>query len=212
MIFIWGSKGRTKSIANGDFHCPDCRTRRSYDHKEVKRWFTLYFIPVFPTSTLGDYIECGSCRSTFNSRVLEFNPEAAREKFEAAFSIAAKRVMFKMALADGEIDEAEVRQIAQAFRNITKREIEEGDIAAELEAARGDTSSVTSYLREVAPTLNDTGKELVLRSAIAVVKADGQVTAEEVTEVEELIKALDLPKAYATGILHEEGLGQLQNA
>lgn len=206
MIFIWGSKGRTKSVASGNFHCPDCATHRDYDQKEVKRWFTLYFIPIFPMNKLGEYVECGACKSTFNSRVLDFDPDAAREKFEAAFSIAAKRVMFKMALADGEIDDTEITQIAQAFRNIAKRDIEEGDIAAELEAARDDTASVADYLREVSPTLNDTGKELVLRSAIAVVKADGHIADEERAEIAELIKALDLPRAYANGILAEEGM------
>jgi tellurite resistance protein len=206
MIFIWGSKGRTKTIGDGQFHCPDCQDHRTYAKKEVKRWFTLYFIPVFPMNTLGDFVECGACKSTYNSRVLDFDPTAARAKFEAAFSIAAKRVMFKMALADGEIDAAEIAQIAQAFRNITKREIEDGDIAAELEAARGDTSTVEDYLRDVAPTPNETGKELVLRSAIAVVKADGRIDAAERTEIAALIKALDMPRAYSNGVLAEEGL------
>lgn len=209
MIFVWGSKGRSKTINNGEFHCPDCHTRRDYEQKEVKRWFTLYFIPVFPMNTLGEYVECGACKSTYNSRVLEFDPDAQREKFEAAFSIAAKRVMFKMALADGEIDDSEVTQIAQAFQNITKREIDAGDIAAELEAARDDTATVTDYLREVAPTLNDTGKELVLRSAIAVVKADGHVDETEKAEITELVKALDMPRAYSNGILAEEGMETL---
>jgi len=206
MILIWGTRGRASSIENGQFYCPDCDQRRGFDLMQVKQWFTFFFIPIFPFSNLGRYVECGSCKATFNERVRDYDPQAQQEKFEAAFSVAAKRVMFKMALADGEIDEAEIDQITRAFENIAKRSISKADIAAELEMAKDDQSSVEDFLREVAPGLNDTGKELVLRSAIAVVKADGEIDAEEVKEVHALTRALDMPRAYANGVLAEEGL------
>lgn len=205
MFFIvWGWRGREKEIGAGQFFCPDCGTERPYRLVAVNNWFTLYWIPLFKTSELGEFVECGNCKSTFNKRVLEFDPRKDQERFEAAFSIAAKRVMFKMALADGEIDDSEITHITQAFSNITKRGIEEKDIAAEIEAARDDNRSVQDFLREVTPGLNDTGKELVLRSAIAVAKADGTVDPEERRELDEIAKALDLPQAYAKGIFAEE--------
>lgn len=206
MIFIWGSRGRAKSIEQADFFCPDCNSRQDMDLMHVKNWFTLYWIPIFPMGDLGKYVECRRCKSTFNERVRDYDPETQAEAFEAEFSIAAKRVMFKMALADGEIDDAEIAQITQAFQNIAKREIDAADIAAELEMARKDTLTVQDYLQDVAPGLNDTGKELVLRSAIAVAKADGTVDPEEIVQIKEVIAALDMPKAYANGVLAEEGL------
>ena len=30
--------------------------------KKVKNYFTLYFIPLFPISDLGEYIECRNCK------------------------------------------------------------------------------------------------------------------------------------------------------
>jgi len=209
MLFIWGFKGRNKKMGEGEFYCPDCGDYRHYFLMLVKRWFTFYFIPIFPTSTLGEYVECQSCKATFNERVLEIDPKKDAELFEAEFSIAAKRVMFKMALADGEIDDSEIDQITQAFQNIAKREIDRDDIAAELEAARDDTRTVAEYLADISPQLNDTGKELVLRAAIAVIKADGVIDEEELKELKELIKALDMPKAYSNGVLLEEGLPKL---
>ena len=206
MFIVWGSRGRSKSIEHFIGHCPDCGARRDMDLMQVKRWFTLYWIRLFPYSDLGRYVECASCKSTFNERMRDYDPEKQQEKFEAAFSIAAKRVMFKLALADGDIDPSEVDQITQAFQNIAKRSISRADIAAELEAARDDTRDVAAHLAEVAPGLNDTGKELVLRSAIAVVKADGRIDPEELTMLRALVPALDLPRAYANGIFAEEGV------
>lgn len=206
-FLVWGSRGRNKEIGSGEFYCPDCGDHRGYRKIAVTRWFTLYWIPIFPMGKpVGEYIECGTCKSTFNERVLAMDPKAAAEKFEAAFSIAAKRVMFKMALADGHIDQSEIDSITQAFANITKRAIDPADIAAELESARDDTRTVTDYLRDVAPGMNDTGKEQVLRSAIAVAKADGHIDDSEVEEMHEIAFALDLPKAYANGIFMEEGI------
>ena len=206
MFIIFGTRGRTSAAEQGEFYCPDCRARHPYTLQQVKRWFTLFFIPVIPMDKLGEYVECNTCKATYNERVLQMDPDRARAEFEAAFSVAAKRVMFKMALADGDIDATEITQITTAFSNITKREIDEGDIAAELEAARADTSSIADYLRAVAPGLNDTGKELVMRSAIAVAKADGHVDDTETAELHALVPALDLPRAYANGIFTEEGL------
>ncbi len=209
MLFIWGFKGRNKKMGEGEFFCPDCGSYHHYFLMIVKRWFTFYFIPIFPTSTLGEYVECQNCKATFNTRVLELDPKKDAEMFEAEFSLAAKRVMFKMALADGEIDESEIEQITQAFQSIAKREIDKNDIAAELEAARDDTRTVAEYMADISAQLNDTGKEQVLRAAIAVIKADGIIDDDELKELSELIKALDMPKAYSNGILLEEGLPKL---
>ncbi len=207
MFFIvWGFRGRSKELSGGEFYCPECGGYHGYKLMGVKRWFTLYWIPLFPTGDLGQYVECQTCKGTYNERVLQFDPKSDAEKFEAEFAIAAKRVMFKLALADGEIDEGEVRQIAQAFANITKREIDPADIAAELEAARDDTRTVATYLRDVAPGLNDTGRELVLRAAIAVAKADGSVDDSEVAELHAVARALEFPQAYANGVFAEEGI------
>ena len=209
MLFIWGFKGIRKRLSDGQFYCPDCGDYRQYILFMVRRWFTLYFIPLFPTSKLGEYVECQTCKSTFNERVLEMDPKRDIEKAEAEFSIAAKRVMFKMALADGEIDEREIAQITQAFQNITKREIDEADIAAELEMAREDTRSVAEIVTDVSARVNDTGKELILRSAIAVIKADNVIDDAELVELVLLVKALDMPRAYANGVLREEGMPEV---
>lgn len=204
MILIWGTRGRTKTTNTGECYCPECANYRRYEQKEVRRWFTFFFIPVIPLDNLGEYVECGTCRGTYNTRILQYDPRAENAKFEAAFSVAAKRVMFKLALADGEIDQAEIDQITKAFANIAKREIAPDDIAAELEAAREDTRSVKDYLREVSGGLNDVGKETVLRSAIAVAVADGALDPSEVEELHGVAMALDLPRAYANGIFAEE--------
>ena len=70
-MIIWGSKGKEKTMAKGQFLCPRCRCLRPYEHKKVSKYFTLYFIPLFETKNLGEYIECQVCGSTWKPEVLE---------------------------------------------------------------------------------------------------------------------------------------------
>lgn len=70
-LIIFGSRSVTGSKGTGSFDCPRCGTRRSYDHKRVRRFFTLYFIPLIPLRTIAEYIECDGCKGTYKPEVLQ---------------------------------------------------------------------------------------------------------------------------------------------
>jgi hypothetical protein len=77
-MIIWGSKVRESRIGAGTFFCPYCAADRPYTHKRMSRYFTLYFIPLFPTSTLAQYVECGKCGTQLADTFLGLTPEEAR--------------------------------------------------------------------------------------------------------------------------------------
>ena len=70
-MLIWGSKGKEKELSRGQFFCPKCNDERLYVQKKVSKMFTLYFIPLFETKNLGEFVECQSCRSGFDPKILE---------------------------------------------------------------------------------------------------------------------------------------------
>lgn len=74
-MIIWGWKARTKMIHTGSFHCPGCQAERNYNLMQVARWFTLYFIPLFKTRDLGEYVECCTCKETYKTRILSYQPQ-----------------------------------------------------------------------------------------------------------------------------------------
>jgi hypothetical protein len=74
-MIIWGSKGKVKQIGNGTFYCPQCRRDSGYAHMRIQRYFTLYFIPLFPTETLGEAVRCMACAGEFNTSVLSLTAE-----------------------------------------------------------------------------------------------------------------------------------------
>ncbi|HRX80347.1 MAG TPA: hypothetical protein P5307_14850 [Pirellulaceae bacterium] len=52
-MIIWGSRGLTSVVENGQFHCPQCGTDRMFNLKQVRNFFTLYFIPLIPLNVAG---------------------------------------------------------------------------------------------------------------------------------------------------------------
>jgi hypothetical protein len=69
-MIIYGHRKRETEVAEGEFSCPRCQTRRAYKHKRVDRVLTLFFIPTIRLGRLGEYVECQVCRTTFTMDVL----------------------------------------------------------------------------------------------------------------------------------------------
>jgi uncharacterized RDD family membrane protein YckC len=61
MLIIFGRKTVETPVARGEFVCPNCRDKRTYILKKHERFFSLFFIPIFPTGSLGEAVECTSC-------------------------------------------------------------------------------------------------------------------------------------------------------
>ncbi len=79
-MIIWGSTGKEKTVDSSEFFCPKCREETGCSIVRVSRYFTLYFIPLFPLETLGEYVRCDDCQSEYSPDVLDLT----REEFEKA--------------------------------------------------------------------------------------------------------------------------------
>lgn len=75
MFIVFGTKGQSRVKAEGSFYCPRCNGQRKYKHFIAKRYFTLFFIPVFPIGTLGEYVQCQQCQGEFRVEVLDETAE-----------------------------------------------------------------------------------------------------------------------------------------
>lgn len=194
-MIIYGTKGITYKVEEGKFYCPSCGSNNplTYAHKRVRRFFTLYFIPIIPLNVAGEYIECLKCQNTFSLEVLKFDPAQSELVFEAEFHRAIKRVMAMMMIADGEIDPDEIQFIREVFENISGNALSEHELRQEAEAATVDGRSIGECLKEITPSLNDKGKELVITAAFMVAMADGVYRDQEAELLAGLGKCLEMP-------------------
>jgi len=100
-IVIWGSRGLTSNLERGRFYCPRCDRERGYDLKQVRPFFTLYFIPLFPIGSAERYVECHGCGGTYREGVLDQEPPTEGQRMLGRIADDLERGM--------SLDEAEER-------------------------------------------------------------------------------------------------------
>ena len=71
MFIIFGNRVRHTILSTGQFYCPQCKTHRSYELRRARNYFALYFIPIFPLNTVGEYVRCTTCSTNFQPDVLK---------------------------------------------------------------------------------------------------------------------------------------------
>lgn len=202
-FIIFGTRGVTSTKDQGQFHCPHCGPGSSFKLKSVRRFFTLYFIPLIPLDSLGEYVECAQCQGTYNDNVLSYSPEDADRQIEAMFMIAMKQIMIAMLLADGVIDDAEVKELQEIFEQLAGVEVTEQDLREEIAVIQKEGSSALDMMTAIAPSLNDSGKEKVIKAAYRIAMADGEFDDTESELLSDISAALDISQAHLRGIMSE---------
>jgi len=202
-MIIWGSRGITSSQAKGLFHCPSCDQQRSFDHKKVRRFFTLYFIPLVPLETLGDYVECQTCKGTFKEEVLRYDPRAQQEAFQQAYQYALERTLVLMMLSDGAAQEAELQALASLHQSYVGSPLTAPAREKIIAKSTADPRSIGQHLGPLAAQLNSAGKERLLEAAVRIGAADGALQPEELSFLDEMAKALAVSSAHLKGIVAE---------
>ena len=203
-MIIWGSKLKTITESNGNFHCPECNDYKNYEFKKVKKYFTFLFILQFEADYLSEYVEYEECHSTFKEDVLKYDPKASNLKMRGLYFSAARDIMISIAMADGKIGNDEFEKIINSFEEITQIKLEKSELLDAIRNIKMREHSISQISKEIAPYLNDQGKETVLRAAITISKADNFIQDEEINLLHSLSEDLLLPKAYANGIFIEE--------
>jgi hypothetical protein len=89
-MIIFGTRSKSRTIGSGRFTCPRCRAERPYTRKQLRPYFALYFVPLFPVGQGREYIECQTCGAAFEPAVLNYRiPEP---KLDLAAQINRVRV------------------------------------------------------------------------------------------------------------------------
>ena len=201
-MIIFGTTGITSRVGSGSFHCPACG-RQGYTQKRVRRFFTLYFIPVIPLDEVGRYVQCAGCRQKFEPSVLSYDPEAERRRLDARLRDVVRRVMVEVMLADGAIDDAEVEAIRTVHHRILGVEVSREDVERDARVARGNGRGIAQLLAPIAGSLSDAGKEMVLRAALCVAAADGEVGDCEREQLSVVALSLGMSREHVHGIVQQ---------
>src|SRR5690349_18405314 len=131
-MIIFGTRTMPSKRQEGHFHCPRCSAKQPYNRVNVNRWFTLYFIPVIPMGSAGEYIECLSCAGTYKPEVLSYNPDAARQ--ETLDTIRRSLTLFMAAAGRTSMDD--VRKLQEAILDVFGEQVSGSAISQDLQHAQ----------------------------------------------------------------------------
>jgi uncharacterized tellurite resistance protein B-like protein len=189
-MIIWGSRGLTSVVESGQFHCPQCGTDRAFSLKQVRNFFTLYFIPLIPLNIAGRYLECGSCGGTFAEEARAYDPERERQEMHTRML----RVMIMAALADGEVDETERRAIKEQYQDLVGLPVAAATLENEIGLAKSSSGNLNSFVGGIANNLSPHGKALVVKLAFHTMSAAGDLRPGHQEQLTKLADTLKIPR------------------
>ena len=189
-MIIFGSRGLTSVVETGQFNCPQCGTPQEFRLKQVRNFFTLYFIPLIPLDIAGRYIECGSCRGTFEEEMKTYDP--AQERIEMQTQML--RVMIMAALADGGVDDIERAEIKRQFLELSELPVADETLNREIAMATSAGADLNSYVATIADNLSGHGMGLVVKLAYFTMSAGGDLRPGHQTQLAKLAETLGIPQ------------------
>jgi uncharacterized tellurite resistance protein B-like protein len=180
-----------RKTGEGTFRCPSCKGPHPYTRVVVGRVMRIFAIQL-PAGIYGEYIECGTCLSTYRPAVLAFDAGEERAGIAAEYERALRRVLALLVISDGHIHDAEISAVQRVYSAVTGAQLSRAAVIAEAREVAEHPTSAARYLSQVVGYLNDHGKEQVLRGAALVVGADGHVHAAEADLVRRLGSVMQL--------------------
>ena len=191
-MIIWGSTGRETTIENGRFHCPRCSAEQSYVRKSVRRYFTLYFIPLIPLGSDGEYIQCRSCAGTFDSKVLKYDPEEDRQ--EAITRI--RRIAILFLLDVGRTSERDLAALQDVVGDLADHDVEAEVLARDLRQARSANACLLDFAKRESRHFNADGKWVVMVAVRQILETGSTLSVAESERLIETGQAMGLRKKH----------------
>lgn len=171
-MIVIGTMGIPFTSDKGTFYCPRCRDDVAYRGRHVRRFLTLYFIPLIPLDKIEEYVECLKCKNRFPREVLSHN----REQATRAFHGYVRHALALLAASDEQITAAEVSTFQDLIRRLTGQSPSLEEVSTELLAAKSARQMPSWYLRTINGWLDKSEKKILVQYAFLMVSAGGQIS------------------------------------
>jgi hypothetical protein len=168
-MIIFGTTSLDSTKESGAFHCPRCAMQRGYRWINVNRFFTLYFIPLIPLGSAGEYIKCDSCGGTYGTEVLSYNPEEDRAEMIATI----RRLLVLLLVQARKTGPDKVEALRNVFHEYLDEDVPASVIQQEMQQAQQAGVSLNNFARQSADDFSEDGISLVMVAAKEVIASGG---------------------------------------
>lgn len=196
MFFIvWGFKILFKTIGEGEFHCPSCGSDRKYLHRQGRRWFTIFWLPVIPLKTAGTIVQCSVCSNKYNENVLQLPTSS---ETAASIGFARRAIAAHMVVVSDNTTVAREAAVAM-MRESGMADYDMAQLDIDRETA--DWQRVRAWGEHLGTSLSPAGAEAMLMAAARVAAADEALTDAERAVINDLGAAFGLTPVHIDGIV-----------
>jgi zinc-ribbon family len=195
VLIIFGLRVFYRTIAQGTFHCRRCGGDRQYRHRVGRRWFTLFFLPVIPLNSVGEHVQCTTCRTRYVTDALS-QPTTAQ--MQAALPSGMRAAASAM-LRSGDPANPTARQRAiEAIVAAGTPGYDETMLNADLSQP---FESIRAALNQVGAQLTIQAREWYLADVIRIGMADGPLSEGERQAALAIGVDLGMTQAQAIGVI-----------
>lgn len=208
MFIIFGTTGLKTKVKDEQAiiaSCPNCSG--DLHLKKYTRWFTLFFIPIFPFNTLESFYECSSCNSAYAQKIKSVlsetteSREQALQKAQSLYANALIAAMTHMAIIDNDFAPEEEREIHDTIKKYPQFEDELIGTMNLVKENGNNDNYVFNLLNQVRNELSSEAILNLTAQAAVVLLADGKIEKEEETLMKEYLIACGIPKDFYKTLL-----------
>ena len=175
-MIIIGSTQLTFTTDTGDFQCPNCDESTSYRRRKKREFLTVYFIPLIPLQTVGDYVECDACGAQLEPEVLEMSADGFRASRRRGIFEVIRRALVVIVAADDRVTTEELDAVRDFALQHELPDICREQVLEEAASARLSGVDELQYIALVAGQLSDEDKELLVVHAFFAATAGGELS------------------------------------
>ena len=191
MILI-GTMNLARTRDRGNFHCPTCGATVSYRRRTRRTFLTIYFIPTVPVSGAEPFVQCDSCRSTFDVNVLEMDGAAHQEIREARFRDEALRASILTVLIDDAISETEINTLLRLSDRVLGHPVDREELGALCSIMTSQKIRPADYALTSSRRWNDEQRRSALQAMFLAASAEGDLSAGQLKLMTQLKDLFDL--------------------
>ena len=196
-LVIFGFRGVGQTIGKGEFHCPQCAQVVPYSHTNIRRFFTLFFIPIIPAGDLGEYIQCARCQNTYTVAVLSAPPVALVNA--TVISRSLRQILACVASADGDVNDVEADLAVRLIQGSTDGRYTRDWFSQDV--VDFNVAELLASMRSLARAITDEGKEHMVGLAAQLAVCDGEMNQAERDLINSIAEHLGVLPARVTELM-----------
>jgi len=200
MIWI-GTMNLTRTRDRGDFYCPTCTGQQTYRLRARRPFLTLYLIPTIPIGNEEIFVQCDSCRATWDVSVLDLKKEQHEMAAEEQFRDEAIRASVLVVLSDGHISESEIDALRRVTSHLLDRSVSRDEIGELCSIATQNRIEALNYVLTVSKRWNQAQRTVALQSMFLAASAEGDLNKGQLATLAKMRDVLEMTNAeYQTAI------------